>query len=184
MINNREINILNYKLTVKKDPFKARKFIEQCSFENDPYLLSRIAQTYLDEALFFKNGNLRKKIVKENLNLAKQYIDKAIIINPECRDILYIKGLIYDSLDEIYESIDCFIKILKTEENLEVELNCSQSELWFVQMMLNDARFELYRLFYDIQSFEISNKFLKEYKKHLKKGVETIYTPIEKFLKS
>jgi tetratricopeptide (TPR) repeat protein len=184
MNNIREIALDKYYSLVATNFSKARNVIEELNYENDAYLLSCIAQTYKDEAIFFKNGNSRKNIDKEKLKLAKLYIDRAFVLNPECRNVLYVKGRIYDNLDEIYESIDCFIKILKAEDHLEDELNCSQSELWVVQMMLNDARFELYRLFYDIQSFEISNKFLKEYKKHLKKGVQTIYTPIEKFLKS
>jgi hypothetical protein len=39
----------------------------------------------------------------------------------------------------------------------------------------------LYRLFYDLEDFDLSSKFLKEYKSQLKKGIDTIYKPLEYF---
>jgi len=51
----------------------------------------------------------------------------------------------------------------------------------FAKMPINDARFELYRLHFG-EDQKKSAKYLKEYKAHLKRGVETIFHPLNKFL--
>jgi tetratricopeptide (TPR) repeat protein len=170
-----------YHKLVGVNSLKARKEIEKIKFQNDTYLLSCIALTFKDEAVFFKNGNMRKIFLKKKLDLAKNFIDDAFKLNPTCRDMLFIKGAIYNALGDKRTAIDCYIQILKLDENLSKEYNCSNSNLAFVQMLLNDARFQLYRLFYDLEDFDLSSKFLKEYKSQLKKGIDTIYKPLEYF---
>lgn len=167
---------------VGSDSQKARKEIEQLNFKKNAYLLSCIALTYKDEGKFFKNGRGRKKIKLDKIEEAKKYIDRAFEINPNCRDVLFTKGEIYNALGETITAIDCYIKILELEEDLSSVSNCSNSDLPFVQMLFNDAKFQLYRLFYDLEDFEMSNKFLEAYKENLEKGINTIYSPLENFV--
>jgi hypothetical protein len=47
---------------------------------------------------------------------------------------------------------------------------------------VNDSRFQLYRLYYDKGDFLTSKKYLAEYKKKLKRGINTIYKPLDSFL--
>jgi hypothetical protein len=49
-------------------------------------------------------------------------------------------------------------------------------------MIVNDAHFQLYRLFKETAP-KLANKFLKRYRGELKKGVNTIYLPLEIFYK-
>lgn len=146
------------------DSEKARCEILKLDYKKDGYLLSRIALTFKDEALFFKNGNQRKKSIKDKLLIAKKYIDKAIKLSPDCRDILYTKGTIYIALHEKFEAMDCYIKIIENGESLTQKFNCSNYDAPYVRMIINDAHFQLYRLFYDLENFKMANKFLKEYK--------------------
>ncbi len=111
-----------------------------------------------------------------------KYIEKAIAFNPDCRDVLYTRGVIYNAIGDTWTAIDCYIKIMELGEDLGEDANCSGSDLPFVRMILNDARFQLYRLFHDLEEYELSKKFLKAYKMHLRKGIDTIYKPLEKFL--
>lgn len=182
MKSEKEKIIDNFNGFILNDSSKARAIIEGIDHENDPYLLRCIALTYKDEALFFKNGKMRKVFLTDKLKLAKKYIEKAFKLNPNCRDVLFTKGVIYNALGDTFTAIDCYIAILGLGEKTDKISNCSNSELPFVQMLLNDAKFQLYRLFYDLEDFEMSNKFLVSYKENLDKGVDTIYWPFENFI--
>lgn len=182
MKSEKEKILDNFNKYVLNDSAKARAIIEGIDYENDPYWLRCIALTYKDEALFFKNGKMRKVFLTDKLKSAKKYIKKAFKLNPNCRDVLYTKGVIYNALGDIYTAIDCYISILELGEKTDKISNCSNSELPFIQMILNDAKFQLYRLFYDLEDFEMSNKFLESYKENLNKGVNTIYSPLENFI--
>jgi hypothetical protein len=46
---------------------------------------------------------------------------------------------------------------------------------------VNDSKFELYRLFENVDSLK-SKRYLIQYKKGLEKGVFTLFYPLEKFL--
>jgi tetratricopeptide (TPR) repeat protein len=171
----------NYDKLIVGDPKKARDEILKLKYQDNAYLLMCIALSYRDEAIFFNNGKERKFIKLDKINLAKEFIDKAINISPNCRDVLFIKGTIYDVLDNVEIAIDCFIKIIKNGENQTYSFNCSSSELWYVQMIINDAHLKLYQLF-KASNKKLANKFLREYKSNIKRGVKTIYMPLEKFL--
>jgi hypothetical protein len=116
------------------------------------------------------------------LTVIDKFVDKGFKINQNCRDLLYTKGIIYNALGDTFTTIDCYLAILKLEERTDSVYNCSNSDLPFVQILLNDAKFQLYRLFYDLEDFEMSDKFLEDYKKHLVNGVSTIYKPLANFL--
>lgn len=167
---------------VGSDSAKARAAVLKMPYKKDAYLLCCIALTYRDEGMFFKNGKARKRIGVDNMNLAKQYIDKAFKLSPLCRDVLFIKGTIYNALGDPYEAIDCFLAILKSEEDDSPTFNCSGSDEPYIQMLTNDARFQLYRLFHDIGESKISDNFLYKYKKGLKRGINTIYKPLKNYL--
>ena len=183
----------NARLTKKKSPLQryfelvphnskaAREEILKLPYAADGYLLSRIALTYRDEAMFFVNGNSKKKIIESKLLLAKKYIDEALNLQPDCRDILYLKGTIYFSLNERLDAIDCYIKIIEDGLTLNEKYNCSKSDLPFVKMIINDSHLQLYRLFKN-SNIKLANKFLKKYKKELKEGIKTIYIPLTEFL--
>lgn len=182
-MNKRNNNLLNeYYNYVGTDSARARSVIFKMNYQSDGYLLSCIALTYRDEAIFFKNGRTRNDIKVEKMILAKEYIDMAYEISPLCRDVLFMKGTIYNSLHDQFSAIDCFIKILESKEDGSLPHNCSESDSAYIKMVTNDARFQLYRLFHNIQEFDISGKFLKEYKTNLKKGVKTIYIPLRTYL--
>lgn len=167
---------------VVKDAAKARKIIRQADYKADAYLLRCIALTYKDEAVFNADGQMRKVVVQRKLKLAKKYIDNSFRLKPACRDILFTKGDIYNIIGETKMAIDCYISIMEQGEDLGQEANCSGSDLHYVRMILNDARFQLYRLFHDLESYELSMKFMKAYISHLKEGIDTIYKPLDKFL--
>lgn len=162
------------------DSYKARNEILKLPYKSDPYLLSCLALTYKDEAMFFKNGNKRKRFLNKKLLLAKKYIDKSYQLNSDCRDVLFTKGEIYNALGYRFDAIDCFIKIIEQGTILNKKYNCSESDKSYIEMIVNDAHFQLYRLF-KITNNELANKFLRKYKTEIKKGVNTIYVPFENF---
>lgn len=172
-----------YQKFVGKSEEKARAAIMKLKYKKDAYLLSCIALTYRDEALFFKNGTLRKKIKEDKMSLAKRYIDKAFDVSPQCRDVLYLKGTIYHKLGERANAFDCFITVVELRDQTAEKYNCSGEDEAYIKMLTNDARFELYRMFFDGENYELANELLAEYKQNLKMGVKTIFKPLKKYLK-
>src|SRR4051812_40603815 len=63
----RKLILSHFGEVVAKDSVKARKIILQLAYKNDAHLLSCIALTYKDEALFFKNGKQRIRSRNEKL---------------------------------------------------------------------------------------------------------------------
>lgn len=175
-------SLTQFNKLVAIDSEKARAIILKMPYQEDAYLLKCIAQTYIDEAMFFKNGNLRKFFVSDKLMLAKKYIDEAFSLKNNCRDVLYTKGIIYNAIGDKNTAINCYILIIDNADKIDYEYNCSNSDLQFIKMIVNDSYFQLYRLFYDIKNFTLSKKLLLEYKKGVKKGIETIYVPLENYL--
>lgn len=178
----REAALERYSDLVCTDSLGARNALLKLPYRNDAYLLSCIALTYRDEAMFFKNGRQRKHNVGAKLLVAKKYIEKAFRLMPDCRDLLYTRGNIHQAMDDNFTAFDCFIKILKFGKGKQPALNCSGSESWFIEMLINDAHFELYRIFRDLDNMRLAKRFLAEYKRGLKKGISTIYKPLEQFL--
>ncbi len=184
-MKQKDVSMLNrFNRLVTKDSVMARHIIRQADYKTSAYLLRCIALTYRDEAVFRNATEMRKIFVKRKLDLAKKYIDKAFSINPNCRDVLFTKGGIYNALGDTFTAIECYIRILELGEDSDKLSNCSESDISYVRMVFNDSRFQLYRLFYDLEDFDLSNKFLDEYKKHLKEGINTIYRPLEDYLMS
>lgn len=178
-------DILNkFNTLVSKSSVQARDLLWS-SFDcsSDGYLLSLIALTYRDEAIFFKNGNLRKVPKKDPLFYSKFYIDKSYNLTPNCITTLYTKGTIYDLHDELEIAISCFEKILNLSLKNVKEFNCNNESKSYIAMVVNDAKLKLYQLYYDIGDKEQSDLFLQNYKEGVSKGVNTIYTPLSKFLK-
>lgn len=178
---DKEIILQKFYDTVAFDSEKARAYIMKLEYSQDAYLLSQIALTYRDKAMFFKNGRIRKRYIERKLISAKRYIDRAFKLQPNCKNVLYLKGTIYSALGERFTAIDCYAKIIEDGVRLDTDYNCSDSDKSYVEMIINDSHLQLYRLFKST-NIKLANKLLKEYKKHLKKGVQTIYIPIENFL--
>jgi hypothetical protein len=174
--------ITKFNTIVATDPIAARNLILKLDYSKDANLLACIALTYKDEALFLKNGNQRKIIISNKIKLAKEYIDKAFELAPNCRAVLDLKGSIYIALNDPFTAIDCYINIIENRKINQFEYNCSNSNVDFEKMVVNDAYFQLYRLFFDLKNLKLANKFLNEFKKGLAKGIATIYYPVEKFI--
>ena len=178
----REDALNEYFEAVRENSAKARQIIKKLNFKDDSYLLRCIAITYIDEALLDSKNNLKVKFDQRKLSLAKKYIDKAYSLNPECRDVLFAKGSIYNALGDTFLAIDCYIKILELKKIKTKNVNCAGGDYLYINMIYNDSYFQLYRLFYDIGKYETANGLLAQYKNGLKKGIDTIYKPLSKFL--
>jgi tetratricopeptide (TPR) repeat protein len=150
-------------------------------YKNNFYLLRCIAQTYLDESLFEDgSGKLRKEIYQRKWRLAEKYIIKAFTINDDNAETLYTMGKVRKASHQNDIAIYCFKRIIKLGLNRIANQEYSRGRD-FAKMLINDARFELYRLYFDSDKKK-SMKYLKEFKVNLKKGVETIFHPLSKFL--
>jgi hypothetical protein len=170
-----------YRELVATDSIKARRCIMQLDYQNNFYLLQCIAQTYLDESLFEDDSNkVRKKIDQRKWRMAEKYIIKAFSLNDDHAETLYTMGKVRKAGDQKDIAIYCFKRIIKLGVNRIAKQEYSRGRD-FAKMLINDARFELYRLyFYSDQ--KKSTKYLKEFKVHVKNGVETIFNPLNKFL--
>jgi tetratricopeptide (TPR) repeat protein len=178
--NGKRNSLIRFRKLATVDSAAARKVIKQTSFKIDPYLLQCIALTYFDESLFGPDGNQRDYFLMSKLRLAKKYIDTAYALSPNCIDVLWMKGKIYKALNQTAESINCFEQILKLGRRKLSDLDtCSDREL--LEVKVNDSRFQLYRLYFDINKSR-SSMFLRFYKLHLKQGVDTLYKPLQDFL--
>ncbi|MBP6732068.1 MAG: hypothetical protein KA149_08415 [Chitinophagales bacterium] len=184
MKKNRDEILERYAELICSDSEAARNQLLKLDHKTDAYVLSRIAHTYFLDALFFKNGNMRKRFVTSKLKIAENYIEKAYAINPKCRDLLYTKGMIHNAFHDTWKAIDCYIAIIEQPDKMNLRYNCTGFDIAYNKMVVNDAHFQLYRLFHDLQNYKLSKKFLAHYKKELKKGTDTLYIPLEKFLMS
>ncbi len=177
-------NVLKeYRNIVCKDSPKARDLIKKLDYKNDFYLLQCIAQTYLDESRFEDEGGstLRLHIDKRKWRMAERYIIKAYNLNPENAEVLYTMGeirKIYD--DQVYIAIFCFEKI----DTLDIKVIANGEYgrgIAFAKELVNDAKFELYRLYYE-ENPKLSKQYLAEYKRGLSRGITSIFKPLKKFL--
>lgn len=177
---DKEVVLEEYRNTVAIDSAKARSIIKKLEFGDDFYLLKCIAQTYLDECRFEDTGKMRDYIDKRKWRMAERYIIKAFIINPENAEVLYTMGEIrkLGGLKDI--AIYCFETIINMKPK-DIAFGKYGRGIAFAQELINDARFELYRLYYE-ENPRLSKQFLSKYKKGLQKGIETIYKPLENFL--
>lgn len=176
-----KVDILaEYHSIVGVDSVKARSLIKKLAYQEDHYLLQCIAQTYLDESILENDGSMRTKLDERKWRLAEKYIIKAFTINPNCPDVLWVMGKVRKAYGQIDIAIYCFKKIIKLGIKGMVYGKCKM-DISFANELLNDSKFELYRLYY-YESPSLSKKYLSMYKKGLEKGANTIYMPLEKFL--
>lgn len=177
---NRNSILREFGDVVAKDSLKARNLIKKLNYKNDPYLLECIAQTYLDESRFHDDGTPREDIEWRKWRMAERYIIKAFTLDADCLMVLSTMGSVRKSSGQNDIAIYCFEKIIKrgvkgaksTYSNLDRDL---------ARELVNDAKFELYRLHYE-DNPRVSKKYLTMYKKGLEKGTRTIYKPLKKFL--
>lgn len=163
--------------TVGTDSAKARGLIKKLNYRQDAYLLRCIALTYFDESLLNDDGSQREYFVMRKLRLAEKYIIKAYILNEDCIDILYTLGNIRNGFKQTDLAIYCYKRIIELGRK-----KIPKEDRSFVQMQVNDSKFQLYRLYHDKGDFVLSKKYLAMYKNGLKKGIKTIYKPLKNFL--
>ena len=171
-----------YRNTVASDSVKARELIKRLDYKEDYYLLQCIAQTYLDESRFQDNGGseMRTYIDKRKWRMAERYIIKAFSINPDSADVLYTMGEVRKINGQIDIPIYCFKKIIELGVR-KTSLGEYGRGIPFAKELINDSKFELYRLYDEIDT-RVSKRYLSMYKKGLANGIRTIYKPLHKFL--
>jgi hypothetical protein len=167
--------------TVGSDSAKARQLIRKLDYGSDPYLLSCIGQTYFDESLFDKNGEYRTHFDNRKLRLAEKYGLRAYKINPDHSEVLWIMGKIRNAFKQTDLAIYCFKTIIARGVKRVVN-DVDDNDIKYAQMKINDSKFQLYRLYYDIGNLGLSKRYLAMYKNGLKKGIKTVYKPLNKFV--
>ena len=177
---DRELVLQEYRDILATDSVKARNLIKKLDYKKDPFLLQCIAQTYLDESRFHPDGTPRKYVDLRKWRWAEDYIIKAFELDANCLMVIYTMGNVRKTYGQTDVAIYCFEKILKLGVR-EEGLCQSQVNLSLAKELVNDSKFELYRLYYSSDP-ALSKAHLASYKRGLKKGVGTIYQPLEKFL--
>lgn len=165
---------------VAENSVKARRLLQKLDYKNDPILLQHIAQTYLDEARFEDDGTPRETLKWSKLQAAERYAIKAFKLSPDCLYVLSTMGSLRRSLAQKDVAIFCFERIIEVGANGGVSNQCEINDE-MVNELINDAKFELYRLYHE-DNPKLSEKYLTMYKKGLEKGVNTIYKPLKKYL--
>ncbi|MDE2026566.1 MAG: hypothetical protein KGJ07_08835 [Patescibacteria group bacterium] len=167
--------------TYRKNPAKARRYLQKLDYKNNFYLLRCIAQTYLDESQFEPESNKRLKETNfRKWRMAEKYIIQAFKMNSDNAEVVYTMGDIRKQNFQDDIAIYCFEKVI----NLGAKKIASQEYsggIDFAKELINDARFEMYRLHHHINP-KLANKYLEEYKKNIKRGTSTIFIPLKKFL--
>ncbi len=177
----KEQTLKKYYNTVGSDSTKARSLIKKLNYKQDPYLLRCVALTYFDEGRLDEVNSPRKYFDVRKLRLAEKYIIKAFILSEDCIDVLYTLGNIRNAFKQTDLSIYCFKRIIEVgSKKIPKKDKCTDRSL--VKEKVNDSRFQLYRLYHDKGNYRLSKRYLLMYKNGLKKGIETIYKPLEKYL--
>jgi tetratricopeptide (TPR) repeat protein len=163
-----------------KDPVRARSLIKKLDFKSDHNLLKNIAMTYLDEAQFDENDEWRYYADNRKLRMAERYILKAFEIKPTCSNVLWILGKVRTAYGQNDAAIYCYQDIIRLGAK-RISNSCCKNDLDVALAQINDSKFELYRLFKDVDSSK-SKRYLTQYKKALEKGIWTLFDPLDKFL--
>ncbi len=180
-IDKFDLMLSKYRESVATDSVKARECIKRLDYKNNFYLLKCIAQTYLDESRFEDGSDkMRKEINHRKWRMAEKYIIKAFTLNDDNAETLYTMGEVRKSGHQNDIAIYCFKRIIKLGVNRISAQEYSRGKS-FAKELINDARFELYRMYFDTDK-KRSAKYLKEFKANVKKGVATIFHPLNKFL--
>jgi tetratricopeptide (TPR) repeat protein len=176
-----DLQIYKYRELVATDSVKARECIKRLDYKNNFYLLKCIAQTYLDESRFEDGSNtMRKEVDFRRWRMAEKYIIRAFNKDDDNAETLYTMGEIRKLGNQNHIAIYCFERIIKLGINTIVKQPYSRGNS-FAKGLINDAKFELYRLFF-YENPKLSAKYLREYKSGIKKGNTTIFKPLNKFL--
>lgn len=170
-----------YRKTVGVNSAKARALIKKLNYKEDPFLLQCIAQTYLDESLLDDNDEMRANLEKRKWRMAERYIIKAFSINSNCANIVYTMGKVRKAYGQFDIAIYCFEKIIKQGTTGSANNGCDLDRN-FVKVLINDSKFELYRIHHDLEEYKLAHRYLTMYKKGLEKGNDTIFKPLAKFL--
>lgn len=172
--------LYNYRKLVSVNSVRARKLIMRFDYQNNFYLLQCIAQTYLDESRFEDGSNrTRRQINVRKWKMAERYIIRAFNINDDHAECLYTMGEVRKLGNQNRIAIYCFERIIKLGVNLIAKQEYSRGKD-FAMELVNDARFELYRLYF-YENPKLSQKYLNLYQREVEKGVGTIFKPFSKF---
>lgn len=169
-----------YRNILTKDSAKARALIKKLDYKEDPYLLQCIAQTYLDESRFDENGKQRSELYRRKWRMAERYIIKAFELDADCLIVLSTMGSVRRSSGQNDIAIYCYEKIVKLGVKGADSTRCKLDPS-FAKELVNDSKFDLYRLYYEVNP-KLSKKYLTMYEKGLEKGINTIYKPLKRFL--
>ncbi len=179
--NKFDLMLNKYRESVAIDSVKARECIKRLDYKNNFYLLQCIAQTYLDESRFEDGSNtMRKEIDQKKWRMAEKYIIRAFNIDDDNAETLYTMGEIRKLGHQNPIAIYCFERIIKLGINTIIKQAYSRGK-YFAKELINDAKFELYRLYF-YENPKLSEKYLREYKSGIEKGINTIFKPLKKFL--
>ena len=170
-----------YRDVVGTDSARARKIIMKLNYRNNFYLLHCIAQTYLDESRF-EDGNdkMRRQVDQRKWRMAEKYIIKSMKRDDDNAETLYTMGQIRKLGHQDHLAVYCFKRIIKLGVGRISSQQYSRGRD-FARMLINDARFELYRIYFYSDRDKSAN-YLSTYKEYLKRGVYTIYYPLKRFL--
>jgi hypothetical protein len=171
-----------YRKIVSTDSVKARELIKRLDYKEDYYLLHCIAQTYLDESRFEDDGGSRMRtyIDKRKWRMAERFIIKAFLINSDSADVLYTMGEVRKLDGQADIAVYCFKKIIHLGVK-KIAFSEYGRGIPFAKEIINDSKFELYRLYHEVDP-GLSKRYLSMYKKELTKGVRTIFKPLQQFL--
>jgi len=176
---DREKVLEQYRNIVGTNSAKARELIKKLNYKEDYYLLQCISQTYLDESRLDADDNMRMYLDKRKWRMAERYIIKAFKINPDSPDVLYTMGGVRKANNQNDIAVYCFKKIIKL--GIRKVAYCEYGRgPEFAKELINDSKFELYRLYHETDP-GLSKRYLSMYKKGLEKGIPTIYKPLRKF---
>lgn len=159
---------------------KARRLIQRLDYKNDPALLLRIAQTYLDECMFYDDGKQRDEIVWRKWTFAMKYAREAYWLDQKCLMVLSMLGTIWKAAGNYELAMASNEVVLQLAKEKDYS-HCYGIDEELDQELINDSRFELYRLHFYTKR-KLANKYLAAYKRGLERGVKTIYHPLEKYL--
>lgn len=177
---DREKILDEYRNILTKDSAKARSLIKKLDYKEDPFLLQCIAQTFLDESRFDENRKQRKELYWRKWKVAERYLIKAFELDADSLIVLSTMGSARRSSGQKALSIYCFERIIelgiKGAKSPKTHLDRD-----FAKELINDAKFDLYRLYYE-DNPKLSDKYLAMYKRGLEKGINTIYKPLKSFL--
>jgi hypothetical protein len=181
MKKDRTLILQAYRSIVGIDSAKARALIRKLNYRTDFILLQCIAQTYLDECLLRDDGTMREYLDKRKWRMAERYIINAYVINPDDLQVLYTMGKVRKAGKAFDLAIYCFKRIIKLglKGATQGENKLSRD---LANELINDSKFELYRIYHDLNELKHADKYLKMYRTGVKKGIKTIFKPLSRFL--